>query len=254
MSTEAAIILAIFIITTAFVFLMSRVSQGRLQAKEDELKKAASLRGWTFDTKNDRGYRIYTFSGTTDGVAWVAESARLHTGGNRRNQRRHIARWHGKWAPGVSAPIVAMGVPKGKEVMGTTIAQGDGVFARMAQKAAGLMFDKAIDVYFGQEIGEQIDAEQLRRIETATVPGFILMAKDVNEGARIMSEGLQQGLVAATGDQTNVLSENDRPWVLVRSEGISLARMEQIRQIDELEKFIKAGTGLTRAFRFGRPA
>src|SRR5688572_2218903 len=105
---------------------MSRLSQGRLQAKEDELRKAASLRGWTFDTKNDRGYRIYTFSGTTDGVAWVAESARLHTGGNRRNQRRHIARWHGKWAPGVSAPIVAMGVPKGKEIMGTTIAQGDG--------------------------------------------------------------------------------------------------------------------------------
>jgi hypothetical protein len=35
---------------------------------------------------------------------------------------------------------------------------------------------------------------------------------------------------------------------------ISLARMEQIRQIDELEQFIKAGVGLTRAFRFGRPA
>lgn len=253
-STEAAIILAIFIITTAFILLMSRFSKGQLQAREDELKKAASLRGWTFDTKTAGGYRIYTFTGATDGVSWVAESAKLLTGGNRRNQRRHIARWHGNWAPGVSAPIVAMGVPKGKEVMGATIAGGDGMFARMAQKAAGLMFDKAIDVYFGKEIGDQIDAEQLRRIETATVPGFILMARDVHEGSRILTEGLQQALVAATNDQGNVLSENDRPWVLVRSEGISLARMEQIRQVDELERFIKAGVGLTRAFRFGRPA
>lgn len=254
MTTEAAILVAIFIITTTVILLMSRLSKGRMQAKEDELKKAASLRGWTFDTKHDRGYRIYAFSGNTDGVAWVAESARLLTGGNRRNQRRHIARWHGKWSPGVSAPIVAMGVPKGKETMGTTIAQGGGVFARMAQKAAGLMFDKAIDVYFGKEIGDQIDAEQLRRIESASVPGFILMAKDINEGSRIMNEGLQQALVHATNDQTNILSENERPWVLVRPAGISLARMEQFRQIDELEQFVKAGVGLTRAFRFGRPA
>lgn len=253
MSTEAAILAAIFIITTALIVLMSRFSKGQLQAKEDELQKAASLRGWTFSRKHDRGYRIYTFTGTTDGVAWIAESARLTTGGNRRNQRRHIARWHGEWAPGVNAPIVAMGVPKGKEVMGAQLAGGDGMFARMAQKAAGLMFDKAIDVYFGKEIGDQIDAEQLRRVETASVPGFIVMAKDPAEASRILNEGLQHALVTATEDQTNVLSENDRPWVLVRSEGISLARMEQLRQISELEQFIKAGVGLTRAFRFGRP-
>lgn len=35
---------------------------------------------------------------------------------------------------------------------------------------------------------------------------------------------------------------------------ISLAGREQIRQIDELDQFIKTGVGLTRAFRFGRPA
>lgn len=254
MSTNSAIVVATFIIFTAAFFILARLSKGRMQAKEDELQKAASLRGWTFGRKNESGYRIYTFSGTTEGVAWEAESAKLLTGGNRRNQQRHIARWHGKWSPGVSGPIVGMGVPKGKEVLGTTIAGGDGFFARMAQKAAGLMFDKAIDVYFGQEIGDQVDAEELRRIEGVSVPGFILMAKDIHEGARILHEGLQQGLVSASNDKSNVLSADDRPWILVRPQGISLARMEQIRQIDELEQFIQAGVGLTRAFRFGRPA
>jgi hypothetical protein len=252
-STEAATLLAIFIITTALILVMSRFSKGRMQAKEEELKKAASLRGWTFDKKHERGYRVYTFTGTTEGVAWVAESAKLLTGGNRRNQRRHIARWHGKWTPGVSSPIVAMGVPKGKEVVGARIAGGDGFFARMAQKAAGLMFDKAIDVYFGKAIGDEIDAEQLRHLEAAAIPGFIVMAKDLNEGTRILNEGLQGALLAASNDKANVLSEEDRPWVLVCAEGISLARMEQFRQIDELEEFVRAGVGLTRAFRFGRP-
>lgn len=253
MSSEAATLLAVFIIVTAIIVVLSRLSKGRVQAKEEELRKSVALRGWTFDSKLDGGYRIHRFTGTTDGVAWEAESAKLVGGGKRRERRRHIARWHGKWSPGVNAPIVGMGVPRGKEVLGTTIAAGDGFFARMAQKAAGLMFDKAIDVYFGKEIGDQIDAEELRRIENASVPGFILMAKDLNEGSRILKEGLQRALVDATNDKNNVLSQQDRPWVLVRNQGISLARMEQFRDAGELEQFIKAGVGLARSFRFGRP-
>jgi hypothetical protein len=253
-STEAAILVAIFIIFTAFTLLLSRLSKGRLQAKEEELQKAAALRGWTFGKKHERGYRIYTFSGTTDGVAWEAESAKLVAGGNRRERRRHVARWHGRWAPGVTAPIVAMGVRKGKEVMTTKIAQGDGFFAQMAKKAAGYAFDMAIDVYFGKQIGEQIDATALTRIEHPAVPGYIVMAGNADEAKRILAEGLQRSLLDATNDKSNVLSEDDRPHLLLRPQSISLARMEQIRQTDELEQFIKAGVGLTRAFRFGRPA
>lgn len=224
-----------------------------MQAKEEELKQAAVLRGWTFGKRNDRGYRIYTFSGTTDGIAWEAESAKLIAGGNRRERRRHVARWHGKWSPGVSGPMLFMGVPKGKEAMGATVAAGDGFFARMAQQAAGAMFDMAVDIYFGKAIGDEVDARELRRVEGPALPGYIVMAKDVEEGARILNEGLHRALVAATNDTGNVLSDHDRPYLLLRPGGISLARMEQIRQIDELEQFVTAGVGLARAFRFGRP-
>lgn len=253
MSPQAATAIAILIVGATLMLLMSRFAKARVQAKEDELKKAASLRGWTFDRKNDRGYRVYTFSGTTDGIAWHAESVELVAGRNRRNRRRHAARWHGKWAPGLSGPIVAIGVPKGKEAA-TSIVEGDaGVVARLAQKAAGMVFDKGLDAYFGKEIGDQIDAAALRRVETPQVPGFILMAKDTLEGTRILNEGLQQALAGATNDRASVLSEANRPWVLLRSQGISLARMERIRQVDELDRFVRAGIGLSRAFRFGRP-
>ena len=56
----------------------------------------------------------------------------LVAGGNHHRRRRHIARWHGKWSPGVTAPIVGLGVPKGKEVFTNLVAQGDGFFARLA--------------------------------------------------------------------------------------------------------------------------
>jgi hypothetical protein len=253
MSPDAAIIVAIFIITTALIFVGSRISKSRMQAKEDELQRAASTRGWTFTKTHDRGYRIYGFTGTTDGVAWEAESATLMSGGNKRRRRRHIARWHGKWSPGVTAPLVAMGVPKGKEVMQFQLAQGDGFLARMAQKAAGFAFDKALDVYFGHEIGTEVDAAALKPVNEPSVPGFIFMAGNADEAKRILAEGLHRALLDASGDAGNVLSENDRPWVMLRPRGISLARMEQFRDVSELDQFIRAGVALTRAFRFGRP-
>ena len=212
------------------------------------------LRGWTFSKRLHRGYRIYTFKGTTAGVAWEAESAKVASSSNQHNRRQNIARWHGQWSPGVNAPIVALGVPKGKEVMGQGVAQGDGVFAKLAQQAMGFAFDKALDVYFGKEIGDEIDAAALRRVESARVPGFIVMAANIDEASRILSEGLERALVEATSEKGNVLSETNRPYVLVRPQGISLARMDEFRGVDELERFVQSGIGLTRAFRFGRPA
>ena len=252
-SSDAATFIALFIIVTSVVIVLSRFSKGRLQEREEELRKSALLRGWTFDSKLEGGYRIHRFSGTTDGVNWEAESAKLVAGGNKRQRRRHVARWHGKWSPGVSAPIVAMGVPKGKEVMTHKVAQGDGFFARMAQKAAGYALDVGIDIYFGKEIGGEIDAHTLKHVEEPSVPGYIFMAENPNEAKRILAEGLQRSLLDATSDRNNVLSEEDRPYLLLRPHTISLARMERIRDVGELEQFVKAGVGLTRAFRFGRP-
>jgi hypothetical protein len=253
MSFQAALIVASFVIFVAVFFVLSRLSKGRIQQKEEDLRKAATVRGWTFDKKHDRGYRIYRFSGTTEGVAWEAESLQLVAGGNRHQRRRHIARWHGRWNPGVNAPIVALGVPKGKELMGAGVAQGDGFFARMAVKAAGFAFDKALDVYFGEQIGKEIDAGALRRVENPAVPGFIVMAGNVDEASRILSEGLHRALVEASHTRDHLLAGTDRPYVLVRPQGISLARMEQFRDVTEIDQFIRAGIGLARAFRFGRP-
>ncbi len=116
MSFQAALIIASFVIFVAVFFVLARLTKGRIQEKEEDLRKAAMLRGWTFEKKTERGYRIYRYTGTTEGVAWEAESAMLVAGGNHHRRRRHIARWHGKWSPGVTAPIVGLGVPKGKEV------------------------------------------------------------------------------------------------------------------------------------------
>jgi hypothetical protein len=252
-SPDAAVILAFFIIFTTVVIVAIRQNRGKMQAQEEELKTAASTRGWTFSSAHERGYRIHKFSGTTDGVAWEAESAKLVTGGNKHGRRRHVSRWHGRFSPGVTAPLVAMGVPKGKEVMDFQVAQGDGFFARMAQKAAGFAFDKALDVYFGPEIGAEVDATTMKHISEPSVPGFIFVAGNVDEAKRILAEGLQRTLLDATNSNTNVFADNDRPSILLRPHGVSLARMEEFRDVRELEQFVTAGVGLTRAFRFGRP-
>jgi hypothetical protein len=86
------------------------------------------------------------------------------------------------------------------------------------------------------------------------VPGFILMAGNLDEASRVLSEGLERALEDATQDRSGILSDDDRPYVLFRPGGISIARNEEFADVKELERFIHAGVGLTRAFKFGRRA
>ena len=250
MPFEAAIILAIVILVMTFVGLVVLITSRRQAAREEDMKHAASARGWNFEITREKGYRIHRWTGSTDGVSWVAESLAHSSGGNKGQQRRHIARWHGAWSPGVNGAIVAIGLPKGKEELGHTIASGGWFFATFAKKAAGYAFDKAIDVYFGGGPGQEVAAGAMQRVDAKT-PGFFVMAADKDEGARVLSQGLEKALVDASNDTTSVLSSEDRPWLLLRPNAISLARMHRFRDINELEGFARAGVSLTRALKFG---
>ena len=252
MPFQVAIIIAIFILVTTLVVMMVLVTSRRQAAKEEELKRAASARGWQFETLREKGYRIHRWTGSTDGVSWVAESLAHTSGSNKQQRRRHIARWHGAWSPGIHGAIVAMGMPKGKEETGTTIAAGESWVARLAQKAVGFAFDKAIDVYFGDGPGKEVDAAAMHRVE-ARIPGFVIMAANKDEGARILSQGLEKALLEATNDKGSVLAEENRPWIMFRPTAISLARMDRFRDASEIESFARAGVALTRTSRFGRP-
>ena len=252
MSFEAALVVATFIIVASIVVLAGVFQGRRRTAQEDELKQAASMRGWKFETLTAKGYRIHRWSGSTDGVPWVAESLKHAARGDHSDRRMHIARWHGTFSPGINGAIVAMGLPKGKEHFSTTIAEGDSFLAKMAQKAAGFALDKAIDVYFGDEAGKQIDAAATHRVDAEKIPGFVVMSADKDEGTRVLSQGFEKTLVEASADKESSLSDADRPWILLRPNAISLARMQTFKDATDIERFIRAGLSLTRAFTFGR--
>ena len=250
-STDAAIALATVIIATSLVAVIVLVSRRRRQAQEDDLKQAASARGWTFQSASEDGYRVHRWTGTTDGISWVAESLRQVSSNKKHShRRRHISRWRCTFSPGVQGPIVCMGVPKGKEPIADGAAQGGGFFVQLAQKAASFAFDHALDTYFGDP-GKKIDASAMQRVEPQHIPGFVVMAADKDEGARILSQGVERALIEATSDPSSVLSDENRPWILIGPDAIAMARMELHRNPTELEQFIRTGVALTRVFKFG---
>lgn len=248
MPFDAALVVALSIISALLVALLVVVAARRRAAKEEELRRAASSRGWTFESTSSRGSRVRRWRGTTDGVAWTIESVPRTTGKNTQETRRQITRWHTASGLGTVAPIFCMGVAPGKEVPSFDFAKGDGWIAQAAQKAVGFGLDKAIDMYFGEEAGRAVDAGTLHRVESETVPGFVVMAGDVSEAARVLFQGLKAALadVSVPGDHHSS--------VLLSKHGIALARMQQIDAADDLETLIKNGLRLRRATTFGRPS
>lgn len=128
----------------------------------------------------------------------------------------------------------------------------DSFLGKLAQKAVGFAFDKAIDIYFGLELGKEVDAGAMHRVATK-LPGFIVMAASKDEGARMLAQGFEQSLTSATRDPNSVFSHADRPSILLRSKGISLARTEEFRGLDDIDSFTRAGVELTRSSKFSRP-
>ena len=250
MPVNVAIVIAIFILATTAMAMVALTASRKRAAKEEDMKRAASARGWQFEAANVGGYRVHRWSGTSEGVAWRAESLLYKS--DRRQSRPNISRWHGDWSPGINAPIVCMAVPKGKEMHGTQAAPSDSLLGKLAQKALGFAFDKAIDLYFGDVLGKEVDAGALHRVESK-VPGYIVMAASKDEGARIMAQGLEQSLTSATSDPDSPLSGGNPPSILLRPKGISIARTAEFRDLNEIERFTRAGIALTRSSKFARP-
>jgi hypothetical protein len=246
MAFESALAIAIAIIGASIVALAVVVGARRRAAQEEELRQAASARGWTFESTATRGTRVRRWRGTTDGINWTIESVR-RTSGKKPESRRHVTRWHTTAGLNPAAPIFCMGVAPGKEIPSFDVAKGDGWIAQMAQKAAGFALDKAIDTLFGDEAGRAVDARTLHRVESEPVPGFVVMAGDVSEVARLLFQGLRAALAdinAGAGDELTS--------VLIYQQGTAIARMHQMESAGELEVLIRRGISLTRASTFGR--
>jgi hypothetical protein len=256
MATDLVVFLVFCAVFTAAIVVVAVLQGRKLAAHEEELARGASARGWKVESQKQGVYKVQRFHGDTDGVEWAAESLQRVSGSRAsRHNRQKIARWHGRWSPGVNAAIVCLGLPKGAEApeFPKTPEEGDGFLARMVQKAAGFAFDKVLDELFGDEAGAGVDARKLRPVDI-DLPGFVVMAENEEEARRVLSDGLERALRAGSNEPGSVLAQDNRPSVLIRSKGISLARTEQLQSINELEQFIKAGVGLTRAFKFGRRA
>ena len=246
MSVEAAIVLAVFAIVVVLGFVLIRSKKAEIEVNEAELQHQASRRGWTFTKTRDGGYDVYTFTGTTDGVTWETQTTALVPGGNTEGGR-HVACWHGKWSPGVTAPLFAMGVPYGKEASRYQWGQAGGFVTELALKAAAFAYGATINDAFGPEAGAEVDAATLQPVKEPRVPGFIVMASNVDEAKRLLTNGLQQALITMMSSAGNMFSKHDPPRVLLRPNVISLARKVPFRDADELDHFIQTGVGLTKA-------
>lgn len=253
MPIESALALAFVIIVASTVAALTLVSSRRRAAQEEELRQAASTRGWRFESAREHGYFVRRWHGTTDGVTWTAESlSSVRRASKSRHRRRRAARWRTAAKLGLATPILCVGVPAGKEAPRFAVAQGDGWLAQLAQKAAGAALDTAVDMYFGEELGRQVDAGALRPLPNVSIPGFMLVAGNRDQAESALAQGLKNALVNATNDRGSVLAETDRPWVLLSQSGAAIGRMQPFATTADVEAFVRAGVALTRAATFGR--
>ena len=227
---------------------LARWTQRQNQQRLDALRAGSAARGWSCETSKDGVFDLTRWQGQTDGVRWTAEHRRLRH--KRKGQTRtHNVRWWADGFGGPTSPLLLMGVPKGQETPAVKLAQGEGLLASMAQKAAGFALDKSLDAYFGEAAGQQVDARTLRMVDGAALTGFIALAVDANAGAFWLNQpGHRAAIEAQVRDASSALSDEvNRPWVLLLGPRVNLARMAPVTSVEDLERLVRGGVALVHA-------
>ncbi len=246
MTSDLAIGLSFALLGLAVAVALNRLERARRERREEVFRSEARARGWQFEAADEGAFRVMRWRGVTDHVTWTAEYRRRARKRHRRRGSPFRFVWWADTLRGPSSPVLFMGVPRGKETPALTLAQGDGLVARLAQKAAGFALDLSVSTYFGPDAGNQVDADALKRVEPGAPPGFIVMAADPSEGARLLFGGWTEAMSAQIRDAQSALSDEDRPWVLLLPRRVSLARMSAIRSAADVEPFAHAGAGLVK--------
>ena len=235
-------------------WVLWRATRGVRMHREQQqgaLAADAVARGWTFEQGTDGLFDLMRWSGTTEGVRWTAEYRRGRRRKSSGTSRAHRLRWWTEGVAGSVSPMLFMGVPRGQEAPAVQLAQGEGLLATMAQKAAGFALDQALDVHFGEALGRQVDARELRMVEGAVLPGFIAMAADSGQGRAWLDRfGHRAAFDAQLTDPASAFSdEQHRPWVLLLGPQLSLSQPVPVRSTGDLERLVRAGVALAQALR-----
>ena len=247
MSFEFAVFIAFLLIVGSATFLMLKYERAKMARREDDLRREASGRGWRYQALRESHGYIQRWHGTTDFVTWTVE---FESPPNRKQSPR--LRWWTETMRGPSAPVLLMAAPAGISLPSLMTAKDGGLLSTLVQKAAGFAMDKAVDVFFGTEVGKQVDATALKPVETVTIPGFIVMAGNPNEAWQTLSSGLQQAVAQFAHDQQiEALGKHSRPSILVLPRQLMIGRQAAKVSTPDIEHLIRAGVALTRSTRVG---
>ena len=209
------------------------------------MRAAAGAQGWRFEVAGSAPREVLRWEGQSEGVRWTMEYRR---GWRRQNQRQRVSHQTVWWADtfhGPASPVLFIGVPVGKETPSVQLAQGEGMLASMARKAAGFMLDQAVDANFGEELGREVDARQLKLVEGLTVPGFMVAAIDAQQARWWLGNGGAGGLAALA--QAAPARGVGHPWVMVMPRRVYLSRRSAVRNPADVGQWVGEGLALVRS-------
>lgn len=234
------------------IFVLARVIQKRnkrqTEQMADRLKPEASARGWQVTTElRSDNIRVIRWSGRDFDIQWIGEDWFRKRGQRSNQQVLEVTRWQTVDRRGTAGVIFLMGMPEGAQA--PKVQAVEGFLQSLALKAAFFALDKGLDMYFGEEIGREIDAGTLQRVEEVEplVSGYAVFAENVHEAANTIRGGVDKVIAATIERGPESIRGDRRPWILIWKRGVVIARVGATRSAAELEPFVKAGLALSRA-------
>jgi len=224
------------VLVAAVVFFWKMA--GKMQASStDSLAKSAAARGWKFEHSAKIGEIRRKWSGTTDGVNWVASYTGLNNNSADQSYWTHRFRWRAALENGPSSPLILIHERSSLDGVDEKLEVLPGFIRGLAAAA----IDHVPSVYFGPEAAD-VDLSTWAVVEGHRIPAMRVLAPLADARALMLSKQVAPPII---GESDALAANGKPPVILILHDAVHLASKSEVSAA-EVEQAVRLGVSIAK--------
>ena len=201
------------------------------------LAQSAAAHGWKFEHSSKIGQFRRKWSGTTDGIDWVASHTGLKNNSADQVYWNHTFRWRAALENGPSSPLILIHERSKLDGVDEKLQVLPGIIRGLAAKA----IDHVASVFFGPEAAD-VDLSSWAVVEGHKIPGMRVMAPVADARAFSLARRLAPAIIS---ESATLAAGGTPPVILVKPDAAHLATTSDISFAD-MEQAVRLGVGIVK--------
>jgi len=228
---------AVGVMVAVVVYFWKMASKAQASST-DRFAQSAKVQGWQFEHTAKMGDVRMKWSGSSDGVGWVASHTRLSNDSVDHFYTSNTFRWRAEIENGPASPLILTHERSNLDGVDEKLKKLPGFLRGIASVA----IDHVPSAYFGPEAAD-VDLSKWVAVEGHKIPDMRVLAPVDDPSAFRLAGKVAPAIIS---ESAALAAGSKPPVILIKDEAVHLATTTDITAAD-LERAVRLGVGIVKA-------